>query len=186
MFSLWHRLFFYEINDDQICGYGYIFPPCLFQAWWLLHAHTSQAASAFIFISLLQIPLHSQRCILSPVTFSDAAVFRTSWCTLSLCCGEEPSRVHPTVVPPTCPAHPWLIQPRLPCGVNGGVVSAVTLGFFLGEYCTYQMLREYMLSNFSICFRGSHSLQVVHSVFRSINPWDRRERPLLQKAMSWH
>lgn len=162
------------------------FSPCLFQAWWLLYAHTSQTASAFIFISLLQILLHSLRCILSPVRLSDAIVSRTSQCTLSLYCGEGLSRVHPTVVPLTHPASPWVIQPRIPCGVNGGIFSAVTLGLFLREWYTSQMLRECMVSNLSICFRGS-CLQSANGVlgFQKHKPL-RRERPLLQKAMSWH
>lgn len=63
-------------------------------------------------------------------------------------------RYIPQLSPGTHPASLWLIQPRIPCGVNGGIFSAVTLGIFLRECCTPQMLRNCMLSDFIISFRG--------------------------------
>lgn len=104
--------------------------PCFFPAWWL---ETSQTPSAFISISLLQVLSRCLKCILSSVRLSNARVSRTSLCTLFLCHREEPSRVHLAVIPCMHPASPWVTQSRRPCGVNGGIFSAATLGLFLRE-----------------------------------------------------
>lgn len=114
---------------------------------------------SFYCFSLLQIFLHSLRCVLSPVRLSSAIFSRTSQCTLSLMWGGA-------VQDSSCSCSPKMFFKSMGHpGQNTLWFSLQSQRHFFSGNGIHPRCWECMLSNLSISFRGwcSQSANVVLS-----------------------